>query len=264
MADRGAEALIDAVACDPGGSALLIDFDGTLATIVSKPSDADLEAEHVDLLHRLSRLVKVLAIVSGRPGTFLADRLEFASHPGTRLIAYGRGGLDYVTVSGEIDRDDSLDRWLPTMDKIADDARHLAPEALIESKGVVITLHWRAAPSSEAVLRAFAARAVDEFGLSARDGKMSLELFPHEVPSKSSVTGDLGRDAHVVAFIGDDFGDLEAFDALDRLERSAQTFRGCVAGEGVPEEMLIRADFVLESPDDTIALLERLETKLVS
>lgn len=262
MADNSYDEMIAAIRNDPMATALLVDFDGTLTPIVLEPLAAQLDAPEIELIHRLSMLVGTLAVVSGRPGTFLVDRLDLAAGRSTRLRAYGRGGLDVIDPSGKILEDSSLDRWLPTMEAIARRAQELAPDAWVETKGVVITLHWRMALDREPELRAFAAQAMIESNVQCREGKMSVELFPSGTPSKASVASDLGRDAHVIAFIGDDFGDLEAFDVLDQCAQHAQTFRGCVIGDGVPEEMVRRADFLLDSPHATIAMLNVLEREL--
>lgn len=262
MTDKNFDTMIAAIVREPSATVLLVDYDGTLTPIVKDPLEAYLGTEDIELLHRLSFALRTLAVVSGRPGNFLVERLKLSRDRQTRLRAYGRGGLDVVDSSGEITRDDALDQWLPKMSEIAHRAQELTPDTWIETKGVVITLHWRMALKREPELRAFAIGEVAKSNVVCREGKMSVELFPPGAPSKATVVTKLGRDARIVAFIGDDFGDLEAFDALDGCAVYAQTFRGCVVGDGVPPEMIKRADFLLESPQATISLLTELERRL--
>ena len=257
--------LIVAFKNDPSHGALLLDFDGTLTPIERDPEVPTLTSGQIDLLHRLSIPLGTLAIVSGRSGSFLVKRLGFNSHRESRLIAFGRGGLDEIDSRGTITPDLAFERWNPVMRDIAERARKAAPRAWIEEKGVVLTLHWRRAPETEQVLREVAQSAVDLAGLSSREGKRSIEVFPPDVPSKSSVVHALSRDARVIAYIGDDVGDLEAFDALDALDalkKEMLTFRVCVTGDEVPAGMTERADLVLESSSETFGLLDVLASEL--
>jgi trehalose 6-phosphate phosphatase len=62
-----------------------------------------------------------------------------------------------------------------------------------------------------------------------------------------------------VAYVGDDRGDLPAYDALDRLaSRGAATLRVAVAGAETPAELVDRADLVLDGPAAVVDLLRRL------
>jgi trehalose 6-phosphate phosphatase len=62
-----------------------------------------------------------------------------------------------------------------------------------------------------------------------------------------------------VAFLGDDLGDLPAFDGLDRLATAGVTaVRVGVRTEEAPPELLQRADVVVEGPEGALAFLEAL------
>lgn len=83
------------LAASPGTSGILTDFDGTLAPIVGDPAAAEPLDGAVDVLHRLACRYALVAVVSGRPASFLADRLELAD--GNRqsgLLATGLYGLE--------------------------------------------------------------------------------------------------------------------------------------------------------------------------
>ncbi|PZR93244.1 MAG: trehalose-phosphatase, partial [Candidatus Nephthysia bennettiae] len=57
----------------------------------------------------------------------------------------------------------------------------------------------------------------------------------------------------------DDHGDLTAFDALDDLADSGvKVMRVAVRSDESPEELLERADLVVDSPSDVVHLLRRL------
>lgn len=256
--------LIDAFSDDPTHAALLLDFDGTLTPIERDPESPALSVEEIDLLHRLSRSLGTLAIVSGRPGDFLVERLGYDTHRGSRLIAFGRGGLDEIDTDGMITTDRTFERWDAKMRALAARGREVAESAWIEEKGVVLTFHWRRAPATEPVLRALAQAASAESGLVTREGKQSIEIFPPGVSGKPDVVRALSKHARVIAFFGDDVGDLETYDVLDELEASMVTFRVCVTGDEVPNGMAERADLVLDGYRETIALLEVLAERLGS
>jgi trehalose 6-phosphate phosphatase len=69
--------------------------------------------------------------------------------------------------------------------------------------------------------------------------------------------------AAAACFLGDDLGDLPAFDALDRLaaRSGADVLRVAVRSEEAPPELLARADLVVDGPPGALALLEELRDR---
>ena len=60
-------------------------------------------------------------------------------------------------------------------------------------------------------------------------------------------------------FVGDDVVDLPAFDALDELARKGlTTLRVAVRSSEAPEELLERADVIVDGPVGVLGLLEDL------
>jgi trehalose 6-phosphate phosphatase len=60
-------------------------------------------------------------------------------------------------------------------------------------------------------------------------------------------------------FIGDDVGDLPAFDELDRLQSAGrETLKVAVGGAEAPDQLLHRADVVVAGPGQVVDLLARL------
>ena len=69
------------------------------------------------------------------------------------------------------------------------------------------------------------------------------------------IVGDLGA----ACFLGDDFGDLPAFDALDELAAAGRsTVKVAVRSNEAPPEMLARADVVVDGPEGAKDVLEGL------
>jgi trehalose 6-phosphate phosphatase len=93
---------------------------------------------------------------------------------------------------------------------------------------------------------------------------MSVEVHPPTDVDKGSVLRSLAQ-SHVgpVLFIGDDVGDLPAFDALDSLAASGtEVFRIFVQSEESDAELLERADLVVDGPEAVLLLLQQLQTAL--
>ena len=69
--------------------------------------------------------------------------------------------------------------------------------------------------------------------------------------------------AHVVAYLGDDLGDLPAFDAVDALRaEGGGGLTVASAGADAARELADRADLVLDGPDAVVAFLRDLVAAL--
>ena len=81
---------------EPPRTAVMVDFDGTLAPIVTDPASARAVPGAARTLGALTRSFGTVAVVSGRPAEFLARRLRSAG-AGVRL--FGLYGLEEVVGS---------------------------------------------------------------------------------------------------------------------------------------------------------------------
>jgi trehalose 6-phosphate phosphatase len=241
---------------DPQSSAVLTDYDGTLAPIVDDPELAKPFGEVPQILARLSSRFAVVGVVSGRPAEFLAESLGGAG--GTvRLV--GVYGAEWVE-NGEVRRARELEKWTGTLRDLLQAARAEAPPSLgIEDKGVSVTLHWRKAPTAADWAKSFAHQWARRTGMLVRPGRMAVELAPPVGLDKGTVVERLADGCKAACFLGDDAGDLDAFAALDRLAaRGARTVRVAVADPESPPELAERADIVVPGPSGAVVLLERL------
>jgi len=82
---------IEALASDPARSGLVLDFDGVLSPIVKDPTTSAMPDGVAAILARLATPLGLLAVVSGRPADFLADRVRVA---GVRLL--GSYGIEQI------------------------------------------------------------------------------------------------------------------------------------------------------------------------
>lgn len=238
---------------DPSSTAICLDFDGTLSEIVPDAASARPLPGVPELLGSLADKFAQVAIVSGRPVSFLATHLP------PRLSLHGLYGLESV-VGGEQTVLPEAERWRSTVDAAAERASHEVPEGVeIEHKGLSLTIHSRRAAAAAADARAWAIAAAERTGLVLRAAKMSLELHPPVEADKGTVVRSVARGMSAACYIGDDEGDLPAFDALDVLAAAGcAAVKVAVRTAEASSELVRRADAVVDGPGAAVALLERL------
>jgi len=245
---------------DPGDSAVLTDFDGTLAPIVADPALAQPLPQAPGILAELSARFAVVAVVSGRPASFLAQRLVGA---GPQVLLFGAYGLEWME-QGRLHRAPEAEAWRAPVARVVAAAREeFAGDAVgVEDKGVSVTVHWRRAPREAERALAFARQWALRTGLDLQPGRMAVEFRPPVGIDKGSVVQRLARGRGAVCFAGDDAGDLSAFAALDRLAtQGTRAVRLAVADEETPPELLEAADLVARGPAEALALFSALAAR---
>lgn len=254
--------LLDPVRAVPGRAGVLTDFDGTLAAIVDDPGLSRPLPGAVDALHRLATVYRRVAVVSGRPASFLATHLELAGRPagaGEGLLAVGLYGLE-VADGGRVTTDPRAAGWRAVVDEVAGRAEADAPsDVVVERKGLTVTLHYRTAPHRAAWVEGYGAEQAARTGLVVHPAKMSAELRPPLAVDKGTVVGQLAEGLDAVCFLGDDIGDLPAFEVLDRLRATGvSTVKVGVRSDEAPPELLDAADLVVDGPEGAVAVLSAL------
>jgi trehalose 6-phosphate phosphatase len=246
----------------PSSAGIFLDFDGTLSEIVLVPSDARPLVGVQDLLAGLGSRFAVVSIVSGRSADELVEWL------GTDVEIWGVHGAQRA-LGGKTAYSD---RALPHRELIAlvkaeaeeEIARAGLPGVIVEDKGVMIGLHFRAAADPERAhdeLDRIAEQLVRKHGLNRAGGRLAFELRPPVDFSKAAVVLDRTREARLsaVMFVGDDKVDLPAFDALDILQtEGVHTVRVAVNSTEAPTELLTRSDLVVDGPAGVVELLTTL------
>lgn len=207
---------IEALAEDPANSGLVLDFDGVLSPIVEDPATSAMPDRVAAILARLAVRLGLLAVMSGRPVEFLADRITVASVPllGSYGIEQIRDGVRRI--------DPSARKWLGPVreaSRALGDSLAEWPGIRVEEKSVSVAVHWRQAPDHAAAaseVRRVTARIAAETGLRLEPGKLVEELRPPVDVDKGSAISALiaAEKLTTIAYAGDDLGDIPALLAV--------------------------------------------------
>ncbi len=245
-----------------------LDFDGTLAPIVADPATAVIHPDGPDTLVGLAGQVRGVAVVTGRPAQQVVELGGFEEVAG-RLPAsaclevlgqYGNERWDSRTGAfttrtappGLAAYRAELPRLLEEQD---------ATGAFVEEKGLAVAVHTRRLPDAKEAfvrLEEALADAAERHGLALEPGRLVLEArAPGMHKGLALRTAAADFDAGGVMFIGDDLGDLEAFEAARALRE--QGLPGLLVCSGSDEEPALAevADVVVDGPDGVMALLRQ-------
>jgi trehalose 6-phosphate phosphatase len=161
---------------DRGEWALFLDFDGTLVDIVERPEAVLVDPELPAILAQLKeRLGGALAIISGRPISFLDHHLE--------PYAFDIGGLHGLEqrIGSHLYQcqPEEHPRLRDMVDRL-EDVLALKTGIIVEDKGCSVALHWRLAPQEKDFVLATAQAAVEALGPEYRvqHGKAVAEILP--------------------------------------------------------------------------------------
>lgn len=246
-------ALVQSVVSRASESGAFFDYDGTLSPIVDDPAAARPLDGVPEALEDLVGWYGIVGVLSGRSVEFLQPLLP------TGVALSGLYGLEVVRNGARRDHP-YAGAWREAIDDVARHSVARGPRGmLVEPKGLSMTLHYRAHPELAGDVLAWAQTQANRSGLVVRPARMSVELHPPIGADKGTALETLAGDLAVVCYVGDDRGDLPAFDALDRMARAGRlTVRGAVASTEAPAELIERADIVLDGPEAVLGFLRDL------
>lgn len=209
-----------------------LDFDGTLAPVVSTPEGASLGEEVRNTLAALSREECMdVAIISGR------DLSDIRSKVNLKGITFaGNHGMQIVG-SGITFEDTVAHALRPTIDKVEFILRErlrAIPGALIEHKGLSISVHYRLAdPDDMPRIESAITELVDAYpAIRTRLGVKVIEILPVASAHKGVAVRKLlemrADREPLPIYLGDDVTDEDAFKAIPegltiRVGESADT-----------------------------------------
>jgi trehalose 6-phosphate phosphatase len=251
------DATVASLAERPRETAILLDFDGSLAPIVARPQDAVPLPGAVDALHELVESIAFVGVVSGRPLYFLTDAL-----PVRGLACVGLYGLE-VSLDGKREVDPRVMPYLGAIAEAAEIAESRLPDVYVERKaGITVTLHYRQDDTAAERVLDLAAELADQFGLDApQRGRKAVELRPPVPVDKGTAVAELIAGYAVAAFAGDDLGDLPAFDAIAAAVESGRLEHGVrigVSSQEVPPELGSHTDVAVDGPAELVELLRSI------
>ena len=241
---------------------IFLDYDGTLADFAEDPGTIEQDHRVVDVLSRLvhgnAERFRV-AVLSGRA---LGDLSRLV--PVAGLFLGGVYGLELLTPAGEkVERTEvqALRRTLDELKLRWEDAIHGRKGFYLEDKRLSLALHsrWAEAAEAEEVTQR-ARQAVPAGAAAARlrilGGHRFLEVAPSLANKGSAVSYLLQRFPLANSkplYVGDDDKDEEAFPVIrENGGATAKVLQPSQASRPTS------ADFLLESPAETLRLLEAL------
>ena len=257
----------------PSTALVAVDFDGTLAPIVTQPGAARPQPQAPAALRALAAAIGAVGVVTGRPAGVAAELLGFtAKAPPPNLSVVGHYGLETWTAAAGVVPVAGVD---PRRSVRIDHARAALPGLLrdvgappgtrIEDKGAAVAVHVRETADPHAaleLLRAPLRRLAESQGLRLEPGRLVLELRPGGTDKGSALVSLVAAfGARSACYVGDDLGDIAAFDALDDLRlkglAALAVFSGAPDEPGLAE-LAARADLQLTGPDAVVAFIEGL------
>jgi trehalose 6-phosphate phosphatase len=256
------------------GLLVALDFDGTLAPIVENPEAAVIHPDAPAVLVDLAQQVRAVAVLTGRPARQvlalggLDEVGDAIGEAGRELVILGQYGNErWSSHARRIVSPKppaglaSLIGELPRLLRSAD-----ASDAWIEEKGLAVAVHTRRLPDARAAFDRLlpvldeAARARNlaiepgRLVIEVRAGGMDKGLAMHRLVEE--------YDARAVVFVGDDLGDVPAFEAVSELRgRGVPGLLVCSASD---EESALRdrADVVVDGPEGVMDVLRELTADL--
>ena len=202
-------------------SALLLDFDGTLAPFRIDPTKVKPWAGVTKLLDNIQQTGRTrIAIISGRPARDVALQLGMPRHP----EIWGLHGAERMQPNGRVDTDDLLPRQRAVLEAakgvLHAEGLTITHGLRLEEKSNAIAIHWRG--KSEQSARVARKQMCKILSLFAEEAGMKLLQFDGGVELRAG--RDKGGAVHLllsemqsdapVAFMGDDITDEDAFLAL--------------------------------------------------
>lgn len=262
-------AALEAITADPSGTMIGLDFDGTIAPIVDDPEQAVADSAAVDAIARLGQLVGSIVVITGRPARTAVRLGRLAEHDGlARMTVLGQYGAERWDAAGdrfsarpEPPEIGEVERALPAvLDEVG------ATGARIEHKGRAIGVHTRELADPAGAFEALLPRLqqlADDHGLRLEPGRFVLEIRPAG-GDKGDALRDFAAevDAHQIVFIGDDLGDLPAFEAVRDLRQQGIPGLLVCSASAEQDALFELADLVAEGPSGVAAWLTELADTL--
>lgn len=261
--EQVAKHCVAALRCRPCG--VFSDFDGTLSEIASTPRDATAYDGAPEALARIAAVVDAAGIITGRAVADVRSKLGLDN-----LTIVGNHGLEWFEDGQHIDHEAGIAAEQGLKETLYETEKRLkdviSTDGMIwENKRLTASIHYRNAVDPVAVgmeLLPIVEEEASARGLRASSGKMLVELRPLAVVTKGTALEQLirTRGLRSAMFVGDDVTDVDGFRALHRLrdEEGISTVAVAIRSDDVHPEVIAESDVVLDSVEESVALLNRV------
>ncbi|HUW98465.1 MAG TPA: trehalose-phosphatase [Acidiferrobacter sp.] len=192
---------------------LVLDYDGTLAPFAPDRKDAVLYPGVAPLLKELMHNGTRVAFITGRPALDLAERLPL---PGIEI--FGAHGHEYLGPTGELERMPIAADVQVALTNLAGLIQSAGYDSALECKHGTVAIHWRKeTPDTQRALKqlAYELSTALPTAIQALPFDGGFEFRVRGYNKGTALTHILARHpGAVVAFLGDDLTDEDAFAAL--------------------------------------------------
>ncbi|MCL4499673.1 MAG: trehalose-phosphatase [Chloroflexi bacterium] len=245
---------------NPAVSGIFSDIDGTISPIAEHPDEARVADSAKKTIARLAPKYGLFCLVTGR------DIDRATRMVGGKKLAYiGSHGLE-IYLDQYYECLPEAESYLAVVPDVAGylRARLERDGVVVERKRLAIGVHYRQAKNKplarERILETIEP-LLSRFRLRSMQAREAIELRPDVPANKGSAVRSLleRRSLAAVAYFGDDTTDIAGFEAMEHARQEGR-FAAKIAVESAeaPEELLERADILLESVDQVLEVFSWL------
>jgi trehalose 6-phosphate phosphatase len=249
----------------PTDTLLGLDFDGTLAPIVTDPEEAYADPDAVAALARLGQLIGRIVVITGRSAETTVRLGGFRDHESLKsMMVLGQYGVERWDAASDTFRlppDPKVIALVePELRRLLE--QHDASDARVENKGRALAVHTRGLADPVGTLERLSeplAEFSHRHGLMLEPGRAVLEMRAPGMDKGKALRDVVAEmDAGQVIFAGDDRGDLPAFQAVKQLrDQGTPGLLVCSASE--EEDALADiSDVVVDGPSGIATWLASL------
>lgn len=264
-----------AVAANPTKTLLAFDFDGTLAHIVQRPQDARMVKASADALETLADAGIQIAVISGRPVDTIVELADAHNRPGLKnAMIFGQYGAEHLNMATGTRHIPQPPEGIAQAKAELEAAIASHPGAHVEDKGLAIAAHVRETANPDEVFLQIeddARNIASAHNLTVEPGRYVWELRGATVTKGDALAALIEEvQPEVIAFAGDDLGDLAAFAVLEEIRAAGNMPAGgattapppatCIVISGSAEAPQLQdlADILCDGPDGVAKWLQAL------
>jgi trehalose 6-phosphate phosphatase len=204
-----------------------LDFDGTLAPLVTDPQQSRPVPGTVAVLRAVAATGAQVAVITGRDASTVIRLGGLDDVPG--IVVAGLYGIE-TWHDGDLVTPDTPETIAVLRERLPRALAHdgADPELWVEDKRLSLVVHARRATDPDAALetvREAVHQLAGELGLEVHPGRDVLEL---RLPGydKAGALRRLAADRAGVLYVGDDLGDLPAFAEIRRMRADGRAAYG--------------------------------------